>query len=147
MPLDDGCRFDQYHGVEDLRPDSVKPHPEQPVGGEKQRPAGALPTQDGHLVSQSNKLELQRSAAANPEREQGTEGGQKADAHDGMGTAQETLHLVGSFDFCAGTIVMARRPSGSLHICEHFLGKCRDLRLTPEAGHRSQAQMDVRRDV
>jgi hypothetical protein len=23
MPLDDGCRFDQHHGVEDLRPDSV----------------------------------------------------------------------------------------------------------------------------
>jgi hypothetical protein len=104
MPLDDGCRLDQHHGVEDLRPDSVKPHPEQPVGGEEPRPAGALPTQDGHLVSRSNKLELQRSAAAYPEREQGSDSGQKGDhAHDGMGTAQETLHLVGGFDFCAGT--------------------------------------------
>ena len=104
MPLDDGCRFDQHHGVEDLRPDSVKPHPEQLVGGEKPRPAGALPTQDGHLVSQSNKLELQRSAAAYPEREQGSDSGQKGDhAHDGMGRAQETLQLVGGFDFCAGT--------------------------------------------
>jgi hypothetical protein len=54
MPLDDGCRFDQHHGVEDLRPDPVKPHPEQPVGGEEPRSARALSTQDGHLVSQSN---------------------------------------------------------------------------------------------
>ena len=105
MPLDDGCRFDQHHGVEDLRPDPVKPNPEQPVGKEEPRAAGALPTQDSHLVSQSNKLELQRSAAAYPEREQGTDSGQKGDhAHDGMGTAQETLHLVGGFDFCAGTV-------------------------------------------
>jgi hypothetical protein len=44
MPLDDGCRFDQHHGVEDLRPDSVKPHPEQPLGGEEPRLARALPT-------------------------------------------------------------------------------------------------------
>ncbi len=100
MPLDDGCRFDQHHGVEDLRPDPVKPHPEQPVGGEKPRPAGALPTQDGHLVSQSNEFEFQRGAAAHPEREQGTDSGQKCDhADDGMGTAQETLHLHGVFAF------------------------------------------------
>ena len=66
MPLNDGCRFDQHHGVEDLRPDSVKPHPEQPVGGEKPRPARSLPTQDSHLVSQSDELEFQRSAAAYP---------------------------------------------------------------------------------
>jgi hypothetical protein len=41
MPLDDGCRLDQHHGIEDLRPDSVKPHPEQPVGGEEPRAAWA----------------------------------------------------------------------------------------------------------
>ena len=71
MPLNDGCRFDQHHGVEDLRPDSVKPHPEQPVGGEEPRLAKALPTQDGHLVSQ------------------GTDSGQKSDhAHDGMVVVQ-----------------------------------------------------------
>jgi hypothetical protein len=70
------------------------------------RAAGELPTQDGHLVSQSNKLELQRRAAAYPEREQGSDSGQKGDhAHDGTGAAQETLHLVGSFDFCAGTSI------------------------------------------
>jgi hypothetical protein len=63
MPLDDGCRFDQHHSVEDLRPDSAKPNPEQPVGGEEPRLARALPTQDRHLVSQSNHFEFQRGAA------------------------------------------------------------------------------------
>ena len=75
MPGEHSCRFDQHHGVEDLRADSVKPHPEQPVGGEEPRLARALPTQDGHLVSQGDEFKFQRSAAANPEREQGTEGG------------------------------------------------------------------------
>ena len=104
MPVEHGCRLDQHHGVEDLRADSVKPHPEQPVGGEEPRAARALPTQNSHLVSQSNELELQRCTAAHPEREQGSDSGQKGDhADDGMGTAQETLHLVGGFDFCAGT--------------------------------------------
>ena len=54
---------------------SVKPHPEQPVGGEEPRVARALPTHDGHVVSQSNEFELHRSAAAQPEREQGTDFG------------------------------------------------------------------------
>jgi hypothetical protein len=64
MPLDNGCRFDEHHGVEDLRPDSVKPHPEQAIGGEEPKLPAALPTQDSHLVSQSNELEFQRGAAA-----------------------------------------------------------------------------------
>ena len=89
MPLDDGCRFDQHHGVEELRPESVKPSPEQPVGGEEPRPPRALPTQDGHLVSQSNELKFQRGAASHPERKQGTDSGQKSDhAHDGMVVVQ-----------------------------------------------------------
>lgn len=67
MPLDDGCRFDQHHGVEDLRPDPVEPHSEHPIGEEEPRLAGALPTQDGHLVSQSNEFKFQRGAAAYPE--------------------------------------------------------------------------------
>ena len=100
MPLDDGCRFDQHHGVEDLWPDSVKPHPEQPVGGEKPRLARALPTQDGYPVSQSNELEFQRGATAHPEREQGTDSGQKGDhARNGMVTLQETLYLLGVSEF------------------------------------------------
>ena len=67
MPVDHGCRLDQYHGVEDLRAGPVEPNPEQPVGREEPRPARALPAQDGHLVSQSNELEFQRGAAAQPE--------------------------------------------------------------------------------
>jgi hypothetical protein len=89
MPLDDGCRFDQHHGVEELRPESVKPSPEQPVGGEEPRPPRALPPQDGHLVSQSNELKLQRGTASHPERRQGTDSGQNSDhGHDGMVVVQ-----------------------------------------------------------
>ena len=46
---------------------------------------GALPAQDGHLMSQGDEFELQRGAAAHPERAQGTEGGQEREhANDGM---------------------------------------------------------------
>jgi len=63
-------------------------------------PAGTLPAQDGHLMSQGDEFEFQRGAAAHPEREQETEGGQERDhADDGMAVAQETLHLLGGFDF------------------------------------------------
>ena len=70
MPLDDGRRFDQHHGVEYLRPDPVKPDPEQTVGGEEPRAARVLPAQDGHLMSQGDEFEFQCGAATNPEREQ-----------------------------------------------------------------------------
>jgi hypothetical protein len=70
MPIDHRRRFDQHHGVEDLRPDPVKPNPEQPVGGEEPRLAGTLPAQDGHLMSQGDEFKFQRGAAAHPEREQ-----------------------------------------------------------------------------
>ena len=92
MPLDHGCWFDQHHGVEDLRPNSVKPHPEEPVGGEEPKLTRALPPKDGHLMSQGDELELQRGAAANTEREQGNEGGKNCDhAHDGMAVARKSL--------------------------------------------------------
>ena len=91
MPLDDGCRFDQHHGVEDLRPDSVKPSPEQPVGGEEPRPPRALPTQDGHLVSQSNELKFQRGAAANTEFEDRNKGAEnRHHDRDGMAGPQKS---------------------------------------------------------
>jgi hypothetical protein len=100
MPLDDGCRFDQHHGVEDPGPDSVKLNPEQPVGGEEPRLAGALPPQDGQLMSQGDKFELQGEATTNPEREQGTEGGQKRDhADDGMTASRKTLCFFGLLEF------------------------------------------------
>ena len=62
--------------------------------------AGALPAQDGHLMSQGDELELQGEATANPEREQGTKVGQKREhADDGMAAAPETLHLLGFLEF------------------------------------------------
>ena len=49
---------------------------------------------------QGDELEFQRGAAAHPEREQGTEGGQKRKhADDDMAVATETLHLRDGFDF------------------------------------------------
>ena len=73
MPLDDGCRVDEHHGVEDLRPDPVKPHPEQSVCEEEPRPARPLPLQDSQLMSQGDEFELQREATTKAEREQGTD--------------------------------------------------------------------------
>ena len=100
MPLDDGCRFDEQHGVEDLRPDPVKPHPEQPVGGEEPRPTRVLPAQDGQLMSQGDEFEFQGEATTNPERKQGTEGGQKrGHADDGMAVAPKTLCFLGFLEF------------------------------------------------
>ena len=51
-------------------------------------------------MSQGDELELQCGAAAHPEQEQGTEGGQKREhADDGMTAAPETLHLLIFLDF------------------------------------------------
>jgi len=92
MPLDYGCWFDQHHGVEDLRPNLVKPHPEEPVCAEQPRATWSLPPQDGHLMSQGDEFKLQGGAAANTEREQGNEGGKNCDhAHDGMAVARKSL--------------------------------------------------------
>ena len=33
LPLNNGCRPDQHHGVQGLRPNPVKSHPEEPVDG------------------------------------------------------------------------------------------------------------------
>jgi len=73
MPLDHGCWLDQHDGVEGLRPNSVKPHPEEPVCGEEPKPTRTLTPQDGQLMSQSEQLKLQRGAAANAEGEQRSE--------------------------------------------------------------------------
>jgi hypothetical protein len=58
MPLDHGCGFDQHHGVEDLRPNSVEPNPKEPVGGEEPKLTRALATQDGRLMPQGDELKL-----------------------------------------------------------------------------------------
>ena len=100
MPVEHSCRFDQHHGVEDLRADSVKPHPEQPIGRAEAKLTRALPPQDAHLMSQCDELELQRGAAANTEREQGNEGGKNCDhAHDGTAVAQKSLDFPGLSEF------------------------------------------------
>jgi hypothetical protein len=60
----------------------------------------ALPAQDGHLMSQGDEFEFRRGATTNPEREHGTEGGQKHEhADDGMTAAPETLYLLSFSEF------------------------------------------------
>ena len=64
--------------------------------------ARAMPAQDGHLMPQGDELELQCGTAAHPEREQGTEGGQKREhADDGM-TAVPTICPLGLLSFEQG---------------------------------------------
>ena len=79
MPPDHGRRFDEYQGIEEFRPQSVKPHPEQTVGEEEPKAAGTLPPENNNLMSEGDELELQRCAAADAEREQGSESGQNRD--------------------------------------------------------------------
>ena len=51
-------------------------------------------------MSQGDEFELQRGAAAHPERKQGTEGGQKREhADDGMTAAPETLCFLCFLEF------------------------------------------------
>ena len=100
MPLDHGCRLHQYHRVQGPRPDPVKPHPEEPVCGEQPKPTRALPSQDGHLMSQGNELEFQGGTASNTEGEQGNEGRKNCDhAHDGMAPTQKSLFLFSDLEF------------------------------------------------
>ena len=62
--------------------------------------ARALPAQDGQLMPQGDEFELEGEATTSPEREQGTEGGQKREhADDGMAAGRETLHLPGFGSF------------------------------------------------
>ncbi len=88
MPLDHGCRLDQHHDVQGLRPNSVKPHPEKTVGAEQLRTVRALAPQDGHLVPKGDELKFERSPATEAKREQGNQRG-KNDNHadDGMAAA------------------------------------------------------------
>ena len=52
------------------------------------------------LCPQSDEFEFQGEATTNPERGQGTEGGQKREhADEGMALARETLHLLGFLEF------------------------------------------------
>ena len=51
MPLDHGGWLHQHHRVDDLRPNPVEPHPQEPIQGGKLGPTGTLSPQDGHLMS------------------------------------------------------------------------------------------------
>jgi hypothetical protein len=85
MPLNNSCRLDQHHGVQGLRPNPIQPHPEEPVCAEQPRATRPLPPQDGYLMSQSEQLKLQRSAATKAEGEQRSDGGKIRDhADNGM---------------------------------------------------------------
>ena len=100
MPLDDGCRLHQYHGVQGLRPDPVKPHPKQPVCGEKLKPTFMLPSQHGHLMPKGDELKFQVGAATKAEGEQRNEGGKNCDhAHDSMAVAQKSLGFLDLSEF------------------------------------------------
>src|SRR5664280_3253025 len=100
MPLDYGCWFDQHHGVEDLRPNLVKPHPEELVCAEQPRATWSLPPQDGHLMSQSEQLKLQRSAATKAEGEQRSECGKICDHADkGMAGTRKSLGFLHVSEF------------------------------------------------
>ena len=68
MPLDHGCWLDQHQGSEDLRPNPIKPHPEEPVCGEEPKPTGVLAAQDAHLMSKRNELKFKAGAATNTKR-------------------------------------------------------------------------------
>ena len=59
MPLDHSCWFDQHHGIEDLRPGSVKPHPEEPIAGEEPKMTRALLREDRYLMPQGYDFKLQ----------------------------------------------------------------------------------------
>src|SRR5258708_28943349 len=74
MPLDHGCRLDQHHDVQGLRPNPVKPHPEKTVGAEKPRTARVLAPQDGHLVPKGDEFQFQRTAATTDQREETNDG-------------------------------------------------------------------------
>jgi len=58
MPFDHSRWFDEYQGFEDLRAHSVKPDPQERVGGKEPKSVKALPAQDNHLMSQRDKLEF-----------------------------------------------------------------------------------------
>jgi len=83
-----------------LRPNSVKPHPEEPVCEEEPKPAFALTPEHGDLVPKGDKFKFQRDAAANTEREQENEGGKNGDhAHNGMAVARKSLAFLDFSEF------------------------------------------------
>src|SRR5260370_35717665 len=87
-----GCRLDQHHDVQGLRPNPVKPHPEKTVGAAKPRAARVLAPQDGHLVPKGDEFQFQRSAATKAKREEGNASRKKRNhANEGTAVTQQSL--------------------------------------------------------
>ena len=100
MPLDEGCRLHQHHGVQGLRSDPVKPHPEQLIRGGKSKPTFALTLQDSDLVPKGDKLKFQAGAATKAGGEQRNEGGKNHNhARDGMAVARKLLGFLNLSEF------------------------------------------------
>ena len=100
MPLDHGCRLDQHHGIEDLRPNPVKPNPDKSIRREEPNPTGVPAPQYAHLMSKGNELKFKLGAATNTEREQRNEGGKNRDyARNGMAPARKSLGLLSPSEF------------------------------------------------
>jgi hypothetical protein len=79
MPFDHCRRFEEYQGIQDPRPHSVKAHPQEPIGGMKTEAARALPPQDDQLMSQDDSSSSSDDSAAKLEREHGNESRQNGD--------------------------------------------------------------------
>ena len=65
IPLDHGRRLHHHHGVQNPRPDSVQPHPQQPICGEELKASVALPPQDAHLMPKGDALKFQGGTTSN----------------------------------------------------------------------------------
>jgi hypothetical protein len=73
VPLDNGGWLDQHHHLQTTWPQSVEPHPHEPIYGVEAPAARTLAMQDRHLVTQRDDLELQFHAAPKPTSEPGEE--------------------------------------------------------------------------
>jgi hypothetical protein len=95
-PPRDSCRsllhggwLDLHHSVQGLRPNPVKPHPQEPVRAEQSWTARALAPQDRPLMPKGDELEFEGGATTKTEREQGDEGRKNRDhANDARAEAQ-----------------------------------------------------------
>jgi hypothetical protein len=95
MPLDYGRRLDHHQGIEDLRPNPIKPHPEEAICGEQPKPTWALTPQDGHRNdSRSRGAQLRRRKV------DGSDIGKNRDhAGNGMVMARKSLAFFSSSEF------------------------------------------------
>ena len=73
MPLDYSGRLDQHHGVEDLRPNPIKPHPQEAICGQEPKPTFVLAPEHAYLMPKGNELEFQGGSATKAEGKRGNE--------------------------------------------------------------------------